>query len=87
VIDIVHVLEYIWKAAWSLHPPGDPAAEDPAQRRASTHSVPDPHSKRAAPIDLGPKSARSPAAMRVNVVAQTAGSRAELGSPSCRRGP
>jgi hypothetical protein len=28
VIDLVHVLEYIWKAAWSLHPPGDPAAED-----------------------------------------------------------
>ena len=28
VIDLVHVLEYIWKAAWSLHSPGDPAAED-----------------------------------------------------------
>jgi hypothetical protein len=53
VIDIVHVLEYIWKAAWSLHPPGDPAAEDPAQRRASTHSVPDPHSKRAARAPRG----------------------------------
>jgi hypothetical protein len=24
----VHVLEYLWKAAWSLHPAGDPAAED-----------------------------------------------------------
>jgi len=28
VIDIIHVLEYLWKAAWSLHPAGDPAAED-----------------------------------------------------------
>jgi hypothetical protein len=28
VIDLVHVLEYIWKAAWSLHAAGDPAAED-----------------------------------------------------------
>ncbi|HEX3961342.1 MAG TPA: hypothetical protein VHZ03_32760 [Trebonia sp.] len=28
VIDFIHVLEYIWKAAWSLHDAGDPAAED-----------------------------------------------------------
>ncbi|HLB76864.1 MAG TPA: ISKra4 family transposase, partial [Candidatus Dormibacteraeota bacterium] len=28
LIDLIHVLEYIWKAAWSLHPAGDPAAED-----------------------------------------------------------
>jgi len=28
LIDVIHVLEYIWKAAWSLHPAGDPAAED-----------------------------------------------------------
>jgi hypothetical protein len=28
IIDIIHVLEYIWGAAWSLHAPGDPAAED-----------------------------------------------------------
>jgi len=28
VIDFIHVLEYIWKAAWSLHPAADPAAED-----------------------------------------------------------
>jgi len=28
VIDLIHVLEYIWNAAWSLHSPGDPAAED-----------------------------------------------------------
>jgi hypothetical protein len=28
IIDIIHVLEYIWGAAWSLHPAGDPAAED-----------------------------------------------------------
>jgi hypothetical protein len=28
LIDLIHVLEYIWKAAWSLHTAGDPAAED-----------------------------------------------------------
>jgi hypothetical protein len=28
IIDIIHVLEYIWGAAWSLHAAGDPAAED-----------------------------------------------------------
>jgi hypothetical protein len=28
VIDLIHVLEYIWKAAWSLHPAAGPAAED-----------------------------------------------------------
>jgi hypothetical protein len=28
VIDLIHVLQYLWKAAWSLHPAGDPAAED-----------------------------------------------------------
>jgi len=28
VIDLIHVLEYLWKAAWSLHAAGDPAAED-----------------------------------------------------------
>jgi hypothetical protein len=28
IIDIIHVLEYLWKAAWSLHAAGDPAAED-----------------------------------------------------------
>ena len=28
VIDLIHVLEYIWKASWSLHDTGDPAAED-----------------------------------------------------------
>jgi hypothetical protein len=28
LIDLIHVLEYIWKAAWSLHATGDPAAED-----------------------------------------------------------
>jgi hypothetical protein len=26
VVDFVHVAEYVWKAAWSLHTPGDPAA-------------------------------------------------------------
>ena len=28
VTGLIHVLEYIWKAAWSLHAAGDPAAED-----------------------------------------------------------
>ena len=28
IIDVIHVLEYIWGAAWSLHAAGDPAAED-----------------------------------------------------------
>ena len=28
VLDIVHVIEYLWKAAWSLHPEGDKAAQE-----------------------------------------------------------
>lgn len=28
LIDLIHVLEYLWKAAWSQHAAGDPAAED-----------------------------------------------------------
>ena len=28
VCDFIHVLEYLWKAAWSFFEPGDPAAED-----------------------------------------------------------
>jgi hypothetical protein len=46
VIDIIHVLEYPWKAAWSPN-----AADDPAAGRDNTRSAPDrsPHSKRAAP--------------------------------------
>jgi hypothetical protein len=27
IIDLIHVLEYLWKAAWCLHPRADPAAE------------------------------------------------------------
>ena len=34
MIDLIHVLEYIWKAAWSLHDAGDPAAEDWVAARA-----------------------------------------------------
>src|SRR5206468_11586047 len=26
--DFIHVLEYLWKAAWSFHDEGDPAAEE-----------------------------------------------------------
>jgi len=28
LIDFIHVIEYLWKAAWCFHPPRDPAAED-----------------------------------------------------------
>jgi hypothetical protein len=28
VIDFIHVIEYLWKAAWCFHPPRHPAAED-----------------------------------------------------------
>jgi hypothetical protein len=28
VIDLIHVMEYLWKAAWCLHTADDPAAED-----------------------------------------------------------
>jgi hypothetical protein len=34
VIDFVHVIEYLWKAAWSSHQEGDPAAEDWVRRHA-----------------------------------------------------
>jgi hypothetical protein len=34
IIDIIHVLEYIWGAAWSFHAAGDPAAEDWVAARA-----------------------------------------------------
>ena len=34
VIDIIHVLECTWKATWSLHDAGDPAAEDWVAARA-----------------------------------------------------
>ncbi len=27
IIDFIHVLEYVWKAAWCFHPEGDPHAE------------------------------------------------------------
>ena len=28
LVDFIHVLEYLWKAAWCFHPPRHPAAED-----------------------------------------------------------
>ena len=34
IIDIIHVLEYLWGAGWSLHAAGDPAAEDWVAARA-----------------------------------------------------
>ncbi|MGH2746263.1 MAG: ISKra4 family transposase [Thermoleophilaceae bacterium] len=34
LIDLVHVLEYLWKAAWSFHQEGDPAAEQWVSRHA-----------------------------------------------------
>jgi hypothetical protein len=27
VLDLIHVLEYLWRAAWALHREGDPQAE------------------------------------------------------------
>lgn len=34
VCDLVHVVEYLWKATWSLHPEADPAAEQWVRRQA-----------------------------------------------------
>jgi len=34
LIDFIHVLEYVWKAAWCFHPEGDPAAEQWVHRHA-----------------------------------------------------
>ncbi|MRH93567.1 hypothetical protein GFY24_40295, partial [Nocardia sp. SYP-A9097] len=28
LLDLVHVLEYLWRAGWCFHTPGDPAVED-----------------------------------------------------------
>jgi hypothetical protein len=36
VIDLIHVLEYLWDAAWCLHESGDPAAEAFVARHART---------------------------------------------------
>jgi hypothetical protein len=36
VVDLVHVLEYLWKAAWCFHAEGDPAAEVWVSRHATT---------------------------------------------------
>jgi len=35
ICDFVHVLEYLWKAAWSFHEEGDPAAETWVRRHAT----------------------------------------------------
>ncbi len=35
ICDFVHVLEYLWKAAWSFHKEGDPAAETWVRRHAT----------------------------------------------------
>ncbi|MET7458369.1 ISKra4 family transposase [Streptomyces sp. NPDC005574] len=35
LIDFIHVIEYVWKAAWCFHTNGDPAAE----RWVATHAV------------------------------------------------
>jgi predicted nucleic acid-binding protein len=34
LVDFIHVLEYLWKAAWSFHQEGDPAAEAWVRRHA-----------------------------------------------------
>jgi hypothetical protein len=35
LVDVVHVLEYLWKAAWCFHQEGDPAAEQWVHRHAA----------------------------------------------------
>jgi len=35
IIDFIHVLEYLWKAAWSFHTEADPAAEAWVRRHAA----------------------------------------------------
>lgn len=34
LVDFIHVIEYIWAAAWCFHPEGDPAAETWVRRHA-----------------------------------------------------
>lgn len=34
IVDFIHVLEYVWKAAWSFHAEGDPTAEIWVRRHA-----------------------------------------------------
>ena len=46
VVDFVHVLEYLWRAAWSFHPEGDPAAEAWVRKHAQT--ILDGHATRVA---------------------------------------
>ncbi|MEO7193580.1 MAG: ISKra4 family transposase, partial [Pseudonocardiaceae bacterium] len=36
IIDFIHVLEYVWKAAWSFHTEADPATEAWVRRHAAT---------------------------------------------------
>ncbi len=36
IIDFIHVLEYVWKAAWTFHTEADPAAEAWVRRHAAT---------------------------------------------------
>jgi hypothetical protein len=35
LVDFIHVLEYLWKAAWSFHQEGDPTAEEWVRKHAS----------------------------------------------------
>ena len=44
VIDFIHVLEYLWKAAWSFFDKGEPAAEEwvAAQARTILHGKASP---------------------------------------------
>ncbi len=60
VIDLIHVLEYIWKAAWSLHAAGDPAAEDWVAVKALTVLAGD-SARAAAEISAEADAAASPA--------------------------
>jgi hypothetical protein len=42
IIDFIHVLEYLWKAAWTFHTPADPAAETWVAGHALTLLTGDP---------------------------------------------
>lgn len=58
--DLVHVVEYLWKAAWSLHREADPAAEHWVRHHAlavlagDTHKVANTIRRQATKASLSP---------------------------------
>ncbi len=47
IVDFIHVLEYLWKAAWCFHDEADPAAETWVRDKAT--AILDGHARAAAP--------------------------------------